>query len=109
MQIVPLSTLMPNEPKPMTLHLQKNMDDNDDSNKKSRGQISVVVLYSPFTEPEENLAVTEKGKENNEAEHGGGVLVINVLRGQDLEGKHHTNPYAKIVFRGQEYKSKVIR
>ena len=104
MQILPLATLTPDEPKPLTLDLRKNMDDNDDSNKKSRGQISVEVLYRPFKEEEENLIEEEQ----DDAEHGGGLLVITVHKGQDLEGKYHTNPYAKIVYRGQEYKTKVI-
>ena len=53
-------------------------------------------------------AEEEQEKEKVDAEHGGGLLVITVHKGQDLEGKYHTNPYAKIVYRGQEYKTKVI-
>ena len=37
----------------------------------------------------------------------GGVLVVIVHEAQDVEGKHHTNPYVRILFRGEDKKTKV--
>jgi hypothetical protein len=37
------------------------------------------------------------------------LLVVIVHEAQDLEGKHHTNPYVRILFRGEEKKTKVCK
>lgn len=54
------------------------------------------------------------GKENNETglardgkPQGGGVLEVIVHSAEDVEGRHHTNPYAKVLFRGDERKTQV--
>eukprot|EP00494_Astrolonche_serrata_P001772 UN01778 len=49
----------------------------------------------------------QKAPDNTPA--GGGLLFVVVHEAQDLEGKHHTNPYAKIIFKGEEKKTKVIK
>lgn len=38
---------------------------------------------------------------------GGGLLVVIVHEAEDVEGKYHTNPYVRVVFRGEEKKSQV--
>ncbi|GFS38711.1 synaptotagmin A [Actinidia rufa] len=39
----------------------------------------------------------------------GGMLVVIVHEAQDVEGKHHTNPYVRILFRGEEKKTKHVK
>lgn len=110
MNVVPLKELTPDEPKEFTLELLKNMDANDARNEKSRGQIVVELTYKPFKEEdipkgfEESQSVA-KAPEGTPA--GGGLLVVIVHEAQDVEGKHHTNPQVRIIFRGEEKKTKV--
>lgn len=112
MQVLPLKELTFDEPKTLTLDLVKNMDviDSDD---KSRGQIVLDLLYSPFKEDNLSNVVTddsgsvEKAPEGTPA--GGGLLVVIIHEAEDLEGKHHTNPYARIIFKGEERKTKHIK
>ncbi|KAH7433635.1 hypothetical protein KP509_07G078600 [Ceratopteris richardii] len=89
-QMIQLSSLTPDDWQTHTLNLRKNMDDNDPSNQKPRGQITLNTLYTPFKDEE---VIPEE--EENEAE--------------DLEGKHHCNPYVKILYKGHEYKTKAIK
>ena len=109
MNVVPLKDLVPNETKVLTLELLKNMDLNDAQNEKSRGQIVVELLYKPFKEEDmptfEDAGAVQKAPEGTPA--GGGVLVVRVHEAQDVEGKHHTNPYVRILFKGEEKKTKV--
>lgn len=112
MNVVPLKDLTPDEPKVLTLDLLKNMDLNDPQNEKSRGQIVVELTYKPFKEEElpksfEESKSIEKAPDGTPA--GGGMLVVIVHEAQDVEGKHHTNPYARILFRGEERKTKHIK
>lgn len=112
MNVIPLKDLTPDESKTMTLDLLKNMDANDAQNDKDRGQIMVELTYKPFKEDE-----LPKDIEDNDAAHkvpegtppGGGVLMIMVHEAQDVEGKHHTNPYVRIIFRGEEKKTKQVK
>lgn len=112
MNVIPLKDLTPDESKTMTLNLLKNMDVNDAQNDKDRGQIMVELTYKPFKEDE-----LPKDFEDNDAAHkvpegtppGGGVLMIIVHEAQDVEGKHHTNPYVKILFKGEERKTKQVK
>ena len=102
--------LTPDEPKVRTLDLLKNMDPNDVQNKKLRGQIVLELMYKPFKDDEipkeiENLKSIEKAPEGTP--EGGGLLVVIVHEAQDLEGKHHTNPQVRLVFRGEEKRTKV--
>ncbi|PKA62585.1 Synaptotagmin-2 [Apostasia shenzhenica] len=108
-----LKDLTPDEPKLVTLDLLKNLNPNDVQNEKSRGQLVVEVTYKPFKEDElptkvtENVNVVEKAPEGTPS--GGGLLVVTVHEAQDLEGKHHTNPYVRLIFRGEEKKTKHIK
>lgn len=110
MNVVPLKELSPEETKVMTLDLLKNMDLNDMQNEKLRGQLVVELTYKPFKEEDmpkgfEETQTVEKAPEGTPA--GGGLLVVLVHEAQDVEGKHHTNPYVRILFRGEEKKTKV--
>uniref|UniRef100_A0A7N0UMD5 Uncharacterized protein n=1 Tax=Kalanchoe fedtschenkoi TaxID=63787 RepID=A0A7N0UMD5_KALFE len=108
MNVVPLKELPADEPKVMTIDLLKNMDLNDVQNEKSRGQLVVELLYKPFREEDmpkdsEDSNTIQKAPEGT---RGGGLLVVIVHEAQDVEGKNHTNPYARILFRGEERKTK---
>ncbi|CAA7399669.1 unnamed protein product [Spirodela intermedia] len=112
--VVPLKDLTPDEPKTLTLELLKNMDPNDPQNEKARGQVIVEVTYKPFKEEElENVSenqdvnVVEKAPEGTPST--GGLLVVIVHEAQDLEGKHHTNPFVRLLFRGEEKKTKHVK
>lgn len=110
MNVVPLKELPHDEPKTMMIDLLKNMDLNDGQNDKMRGQIELELTYKPFKEEDmpkdfENPNEVQKAPDGTPA--GGGVLVVTVHEAQDVEGKHHNNPYARIIFRGEERKTKV--
>lgn len=112
MNVIPLKELTPDEPKVLTLDLLKNMDPNDVQNEKSRGQIVLEALYKPFKDTEipkdlEDPNAIEKAPDGTPA--GGGLLVIIVHEAQEVEGKHHTNPYVRLLFRGEERKTKYIK
>ncbi|XP_015866917.2 synaptotagmin-1 isoform X1 [Ziziphus jujuba] len=112
MNVVPLKELPPEETKVMTLDLLKNMDLNDVQNEKSRGQLVVELTYKPFKEEDmpkelEETQSLQKAPEGTPA--GGGLLVVIVHEGQDLEGKHHTNPHVRILFRGEEKRTKHVK
>lgn len=110
MNIVHLKDLPPDEPKTMTLDLLKNMDPNDVQNDKMRGQIEVELTYKPFKEedmPKDPEDSSEVVKAPDGTPDGGGLLVVTVHEAQDVEGKHHTNPYVRLIFRGEERKTKV--
>uniref|UniRef100_A0A2P2KZS0 Synaptotagmin-1-like n=1 Tax=Rhizophora mucronata TaxID=61149 RepID=A0A2P2KZS0_RHIMU len=112
MNVVPLKELAPEEPKTLTLDLLKNMDLNDPQNEKSRGQLEVELTYKPFKE--EDLP---RGFEESQAVQkapvgtppGGGVLVIIVHEASDVEGKHHTNPSVRLLFKGEERRTKPVK
>ncbi|URE00637.1 C2 domain [Musa troglodytarum] len=113
MNTIPLKDLTPDETKSLTLDLLKNLGPNDPQNDKSRGQIVLEVTYRPFKEGEvandisDDEGEIEKPPEGTPA--GGGLLVVIVHEAQDLEGKHHTNPYVRILFRGEEKKTKCLK
>ncbi|XP_043812478.1 synaptotagmin-2 isoform X2 [Manihot esculenta] len=112
MNVVPLKELTPDEPRVMTLNLLKNMDPNDAENEKSRGQLVVELEYKPFKEDNipNDIAdpnAVEKAPEGTPA--GGGLFVVIVHEAQDVEGKHHTNPYVRLLFRGEERRTKLVK
>ncbi|MQM11634.1 hypothetical protein Taro_044540 [Colocasia esculenta] len=113
MNVIPLKDLTTDETKELTLNLLKNMDPNDAQNEKPRGQIVVEATYKPFKEEDlgkdfdESSNAVEKAPEGTPA--GGGLLVVIVHEAQDLEGKHHTNPFVRILFRGEEKKTRYIK
>lgn len=110
MNVVPLKELPHDEPKTLTLDLFKNMDQDDVQNDKMRGQIVVELTYKPFKDEDMPANADESGavqKAPDGTPPGGGVLVVTVHEAQDVEGKHHTNPYVRIICRGEERKTKV--
>ncbi|XP_022769210.1 synaptotagmin-2 isoform X2 [Durio zibethinus] len=112
MNVVPLKDLTPDEPKVLTLDLLKNMDPNDPQNEKSRGQLVMEVLYKPFKEDEipndiDDCSMVQKAPEGTPA--GGGLLVVIVHEAEDIEGKYHTNPHVRLLFRGEERKTKRVK
>ncbi|PSS19856.1 Synaptotagmin-2 like [Actinidia chinensis var. chinensis] len=112
LNVVPLQELTPDEPKVVTLDLLKNMDPNDAQNEKSRGQIVLELIYKPFKDDEmpkdtEESNAVEKAPEGTP--DGGGLLVVIVHEAQDLEGKHHTNPQVRLLFRGEERRTKPVK
>ncbi|KAH7444352.1 hypothetical protein KP509_02G074800 [Ceratopteris richardii] len=107
METFPLASLEPEVPKCLTLNLRKNMDDNDSVNQKLRGQLVVEVTYKPF---KQDLAVQKETEAMTSGPpQAGGLLVITVHGAHGLEGKRHTNPYAKVVYQGEEYKTKPLK
>ncbi|XP_021755307.1 synaptotagmin-2-like [Chenopodium quinoa] len=110
--VVPVKDLTPEETKVMTLELLKSMDPEDVRNEKSRGQLVLEVTYKPFKEDEmpddpEDSGTVEKAPEGTP--DGGGLLVVTVHQAQDVEGKHHTNPYVRLILKGEERKTKTIK
>ncbi|XP_020096630.1 synaptotagmin-3-like isoform X1 [Ananas comosus] len=117
MQVIPLRSLTPHETKSFTLDLLKSMNPNDPHNKKKRGKLVVELTFDPFKEENERL----NGSIDGDREHAsikraphdisseGGVLLVTIEGAEDVEGKHHTNPYAVILFRGEKKKTKVIK
>ncbi|CAH1424890.1 unnamed protein product [Lactuca virosa] len=112
MNRVPLKDLTPEEPKTLTLDLLKNMDPNDSHNDKSRGQIVVEVMYKPFGKdqiPTDVEEVSAMQKAPVGTPEGGGLLVVIIHEGEDLEGKHHTNPSVRVLFQGEEKRTKPMK
>ncbi|KAL0760409.1 hypothetical protein Bca101_076559 [Brassica carinata] len=112
MNVIQLKDLIPEEPKLMTLELLKSMEPNEPVSEKSRGQLVVEVEYKPFKEDDipENLDdpnAVEKAPEGTPS--GGGLLVVIVHEAEDLEGKYHTNPSVRLMFKGEERKTKRVK
>ncbi|KAF0892179.1 hypothetical protein E2562_013532 [Oryza meyeriana var. granulata] len=107
-----LKELPPEETKVTAYNLLKKMDPNDIQNEKSRCQITLEMTYKPFKEDDiekgvHGTDIVEKAPDGTPV--CGGLLYVIVHEAQDLEGKHHTNPYTKIIFKGDEKKTKVIK
>lgn len=112
MNMIPLKELAPDETKTITLYLLKNMDPNGNQNDKFQGQVVLEVTYKGFKEDDfsknniEDSNAIEKAPDGTPA--GGGLLVVYIHEAHNLEGQNHTNPYALILFRGEERKTKVF-
>ncbi|MED6180800.1 Synaptotagmin-2 [Stylosanthes scabra] len=112
MNVIPLKELTADEPKELSVDLRKTMEANDPENEKPRGQITVEVVYKPF----KNDELSENAQDPNAIEKApegtpssGGLLVIIIHEAEDVEGKHHTNPYARLIFKGEERKTKHVK
>ncbi|KAG6537042.1 hypothetical protein ZIOFF_002120 [Zingiber officinale] len=112
MNVIRLNELNPDQPKILTLDLMKNLDNIDAQDDKFRGQIVVEATYKPFKE--DKLLEVDSEKDTavnapNGTPSGSGLLVVTIHEGQDLEGKHHTNPYVCLTFKGEVKKTKHIK
>ena len=110
-QVIPLRSLTPYESKLFTLDLLRRMNPNDQQNKKNRGKLVVELTFDPFREDNSTSPVISDGEGNvsikRDVPPGGGVLLVSVENAEDVEGKHHTNPYAVVFFRGEKRETKV--
>ncbi|KAK9289505.1 hypothetical protein L1049_007660 [Liquidambar formosana] len=118
-QVVPLRLLTPHETKEFTLDLLKNTNPNDPHNKRQRGKIVVEMTFIPFKEDKERFSgpldkyVRKQSGIGREPEDvplsGAGLLLVTIHGAENVEGKHHNNPYALILFRGEQKKTKRIK
>lgn len=109
MNVIPLKELTPDETKVCTLDLLKSLDPDDTRNEKVRGQLVVEVRFKPFKEEELTADHEDPGKAPEGTPPGGGLLVVTVHQAQDVEGKHHTNPYVRLLLKGEERKTKAVK
>lgn len=117
MQVVPLRLLSPHQTKGLTLNLVKNMNPNDPQNKKSRGKLEVELTFKPFREDNERFSgplnrngikINTVGKASEDVPlHRAGLLLVLLQGAEDVEGKHHSNPYTLVTFGGEQKKTKV--
>lgn len=116
MQIVPLRSLTPNETKQFVLNLVKNTNPNDPQNKKNRGQLVVELTFSLFREEsiKSSGSLDKFMKRDSELRRsfedvclGAGLLLVTICGAEDVEGKYHNNPYALVLFRGEQRRTKV--
>lgn len=117
MQVVPLRLLTPNVTKEFTLDLLKNTNPNDPHNRKYRGKIVVEMTFNPFKEDSERFSglLNEHMRNDSGGERatedvpssGAGLLLVVIQGAEHVEGKHHNNPYAIILFKGERKNTKV--
>ncbi|KAF2302053.1 hypothetical protein GH714_031854 [Hevea brasiliensis] len=75
-------------------------------------KMEVELTYVPFKEEDlpsgfEESSTVQKAPDAIPA--GGGLLVVIVHEAQDVEGKYHTNPHVRLIFRGEERKTKHLK
>ncbi|KAD2804849.1 hypothetical protein E3N88_38226 [Mikania micrantha] len=118
MQVVPLKMLTPNETMELTLDLLKNTNIVDPHKKQQRGQIMLEMTYAPFKDDNEVFSgpLTPIKRDNSVGSgcespsgFGAGVLLVTIQGAEDVEGEHHSNPYAMVIFRGETKKTKRVR
>lgn len=117
MQLVPINMLTPYEKKEFKLDLFNSTDPNDPHNMTPRGQITVEMNFVPFFEDSKKYSKSFDipGTGSSPHEHdivsfcGSGLLLVRIISAEDVEGKHGTNPYVKIIFRGEQRKTKCIK
>ncbi|KAB1199637.1 Synaptotagmin-3 [Morella rubra] len=118
-QLVPLKLLTPYEKKEFKLDLLKNSNSNNHQRQKPRGQIELELTFVPFKEDSAKFSRaldecaskgsgTQRASENG-VESGAGLLIVNVLGAEDVEGERHNNPYALVLFRGERRKTKMVK
>ncbi|XP_017249950.1 synaptotagmin-3-like isoform X2 [Daucus carota subsp. sativus] len=120
MQLIPLKLLVPHERKEFAMNLLKNINPNDTHDRKQRGKIMLDLTFVPFKEDYDrsgslilqhsmkNSSMKRSESESSQA-YGAGLLFITIVGAKDVEGKHHTNPSALVVFRGEMKKTKTIK
>ncbi|KAJ6727256.1 EXTENDED SYNAPTOTAGMIN-RELATED [Salix purpurea] len=110
MQSVPLKVLTPRETKVFTLDLLKHTNIPDSRDKKQLGQIVVELTYVPFREDSIKFSGPLDGNGGSSPEEaplsGAGLLSVRVHGAEDVEGRHHNNPYALLLFRGERKRTK---
>ncbi|XP_050366039.1 synaptotagmin-1-like [Argentina anserina] len=111
MNVIPLKDIPSDEPTLLTMDLLKTMDLNDPQN-KDHGQLELELTYKPFAEEDmqkgyDETQTLEKAPEGTPP--GGGLLVVIVHEGHDLEGKHHCNPSVRLILRGEEKRTKHLK
>lgn len=111
MQSVPLKVLTPRETTVFTLDLLKNTNISESRDKKQPGQIVVELTYVPFREDSIKFSGPLDGNGRSSPEEaplsGAGLLSVRVHGAEDVEGRHHNNPYALLLFRGERKRTKV--
>jgi hypothetical protein len=117
MQVVPLRLLTPHETKGFKLNLVKNTNPNDSQNHKSRGKLVVELTFKPFKEDNERFSGPLNGygtkanivgmASDDMSLHRAGLLLVLLQGAEDVEGKHHNNPYALLTYGGEQKKTKV--
>lgn len=109
--------LTPYEKKLFTLALLNSMDLHDPHNKKSRGKIIVELTFVPFLEDSKkfNGMVDVGGYQSSRNFQyddmplsGTGLLLVNIIEAEDVEGKYQSNPCATVIFQGEKRQTKVI-
>ncbi|XP_026660959.2 synaptotagmin-3-like isoform X2 [Phoenix dactylifera] len=117
MQVIPLRLLTPHEMKTFTVDLLKNLNPNDLQNKRNRGKLVVELTFDLFKEENGRLSGPLDGDvkhssiswASHDISSDGGVLLVTIESAENVEGKHHNNPYALILFRGEKKKTKMIK
>ncbi|XP_073156434.1 synaptotagmin-3-like isoform X2 [Henckelia pumila] len=104
--------------KEFTLDLFNSTDPNDPHNKKPRGQITIEMNFVPFFDDSKKFSKSFDNPGTESTSHhahenasfcGSGLLLVRIISAEDVEGKHRTNPYVKIIFRGEQRKTKCIK
>lgn len=115
MQLVPLKQLEPQETSELTLDLLKHTHISDPNDKKYRGTIVLELTFTPFREESTktlsgkfDLQKSMNRPSSYENLDGAGLLTVLVQGAEDVEGERHNNPYALVIFRGEQRKTKVI-
>ena len=68
----------------------------------------VNLMFKPFKSDSERFSGPIDGCGVSEtSSHGGGLLLVTIQCAEGLEGKHHTNPYAVIIYKGERKRTKV--
>ncbi|CAN0909224.1 SYT3 [Linum grandiflorum] len=108
MQVVPLKTITPQEPKHLTLDLLKSTGASDPRDKRQRGQLMIELTLVPFKEDSSLSGHSRKASGDvDDSLNGPSLLSVRVQSAVDVEGHNHNNPYATVLFRGERRKTKV--
>ncbi|KAL8245245.1 hypothetical protein R6Q59_011503 [Mikania micrantha] len=116
LQVIPLMVLKPHEKKELTVGLVKNLDSSDIRKRKPRGSITVELTFVPFVEDGMPLngpidfymrKETVSKKLGSPFVNRPGLLSVTVISATSVEGKHHNNPFALVVFKGDTRKTKL--